>query len=59
MRTAKQKEQLPFGDLVMASYMVWGSGLAAKMVRWAIKTRLVVFRQEPNFLGSSMKGRSV
>jgi hypothetical protein len=54
----KRKQQLPFGDLVMAAYQVWGSGVAAKMLRLAIKERLVVFNGHPHCLGS-MKGRSV
>jgi hypothetical protein len=44
----KEKEALPFGNLVMATYQVWGKDLAAKMVRWALKTRLVVFRDQPS-----------
>jgi hypothetical protein len=54
----KRKQQLPFGDLVMAAYQVWGPGLAAKMLRLAIKDRFVVFNGHPVCMGSSMKGRS-
>jgi hypothetical protein len=54
----KQKLQLPFGDLVMAAYQVWGSVLAAKMLRLAIKEKLVVFNGHPHGAGSSMKGRA-
>jgi hypothetical protein len=55
---AKKKMQLPFGDLVVATYQVWGSGLAAKMLRWAIKERFVLFNGHPHSLISSTKGNS-
>jgi hypothetical protein len=54
----KHKQELPFGDLVMAAYQVWGSCLAAKMLRLAIKDRFVVFNGRPYYLGASMKGKS-
>jgi hypothetical protein len=54
----KQKQQLPFGDLVMAAYQVWGAGLAAKMLRLAIKERFVVFNGHPHGVGNSLKGRA-
>jgi hypothetical protein len=55
----KQKNEMTFGDLIAAAYQVWGCGQAEKMVRLAIHTRLVVFRQPPHFLISSAKGRSL
>jgi hypothetical protein len=54
----KQKRQLPFGAVVTAAYQVWGSRLAAKMLKLAIKEKFVVFNGHPYSLGSSMKGRS-
>jgi hypothetical protein len=54
---AKKKMQLPFGDLVVVTYQVWGAGLAAKMLRWAIKERLVTFNGHQHSLSSSMKGK--
>jgi len=54
----KQKMDLTFGDLIKAAYQVWGSGRAEKMLRLAINTRLVIFREDPHFLMSSAKGRS-
>jgi hypothetical protein len=54
----KQKKKLPFGDVVIASYQVWGKILAAKMVRWAIKTGVIVFSEETPFADASMNGRS-
>jgi hypothetical protein len=53
-----QKQQLPFGAVVMAAYQVWGSRLAAKMLKIAIKEKLVVFNGHPYSLDSSMKGGS-
>jgi hypothetical protein len=55
----KQVDRLPFGDVVVAEYQVWGKDLAAKMVRLAIKARLVVFQTQPPFMGFPVKGRSV
>jgi hypothetical protein len=55
---AKQKMQLPLGNWVVAAYQVWGPGLAAKMLRWAIKTRFVEFNGHPRNLSSSLKGDS-
>jgi hypothetical protein len=54
----KRKQQLPFGDLVVAAYQVWGKALAAKMLKLAIKDRSVVFDGHPYLLGSAMKGRT-
>jgi hypothetical protein len=53
----KRKQQLPFGELVVAAYQVWGASLAAKMLKLAIKDRFVVFNGHPHCLGP-MKGRS-
>jgi hypothetical protein len=50
-----QKKQLPFGAVVMAAYQVWGSGLAAKMLKLAIKAKFVVFHGHSCSLGSSLK----
>jgi hypothetical protein len=54
----KQKQQYPFGDLVMAAYQVWGARLAAKMLRLAIRERLVVFNGHPYGLATSVRGRT-
>jgi hypothetical protein len=54
----KQKQQLPFGDLVMAAYQIWGARLAAKMLRLAIRERFVVFNGHPYGFGSSVKGKA-
>jgi len=54
----KQKQELSFGDLVMATYKVWGASLAAKMLRLAIKDKWVVFSGHRYGLASSMKGRA-
>lgn len=51
--------ELTFGDLITAAYQAWGAGQAEKMVRLAINARLVVFGEQPHFLISSAKGRSV
>jgi hypothetical protein len=56
---ATQKRQLSFGAVVMAAYQVWGSRLAAKMLKLAIKEKFVVFNGHPYSLGSSVKGRPV
>jgi len=55
----KRKAVLTLGDVVEAAYQVWGDDLAAKMVRLAIKTRLIVLREHPQFLISFLKGRSL
>ena len=55
----KQKMKLTFGDLITAAPQVWGAGRAKQMVRSAISAPLVVFREQPHFLTSSEKGRSV
>ncbi|HEY3861445.1 MAG TPA: hypothetical protein VGO59_06100 [Verrucomicrobiae bacterium] len=54
MKTRK-KEELPFGDLVAAAYQVWGDRLAAKMLRLAIKARLIVFRGRRVYLQTSAR----
>jgi hypothetical protein len=55
----KQKDAMTFGDLITAAYQVWGPGQAEKMVRLAIHTRRVVFREPPHFFISLVKGRSL
>jgi hypothetical protein len=55
---ATREKQLPFGAVVMAAYQVFGSGLAANLVKLAIKEKFVVFGGHPYSLGASMKGRS-
>jgi len=54
----KQKMELSFGELIKAAYQVWGSGQAEKMLRLAINTRWVIFREDPHFLISSAMGTS-
>jgi hypothetical protein len=55
----KYKIDLTLGDLIAATYQVWGAGLAEKMVRFAITSRLVVLREQPHALLPSTKGRSL
>jgi hypothetical protein len=55
----KHKNELTLGDLITATYQVWGAGQAEKMVRFAIASRLVVLREQPPLMISSAKGRSV
>jgi hypothetical protein len=52
----KHKHELSFGELVTAAYQVWGAGVAAKMLRLAIKARVVVFNG--HLLGASDKRRA-
>jgi len=56
---SKLKNGMTFGDLITAAYQVWGAGQAEKMVRFAVRTRLVVFCDPPRFLFASEKGRSL
>jgi len=53
----RQQVELTFGGLIAAAYQVWGAAYAEKMVRLAINTRLVVFREQPHSVISSGKGR--
>jgi len=55
----KRNKELTFGDLITAAPHVWGAGRAEKMGRLAGHARLMVFREQPHFLISSAKGRSV
>jgi len=52
----KEKMELSFGDLIKAAYQVWGSGRAEKMLRLAISTRLVIFREQPHFFDFFREG---
>jgi hypothetical protein len=54
----KLRNELSLGDLIIATNQVWGPELAAKMLRFAINSRLVVVRAQPNLLISSARGRS-
>jgi hypothetical protein len=54
----ERKKQLTLGDLIVAAFQIWGAGQAVKMVRLAIKTRQVVFRERAHFLISSAKRRA-
>jgi hypothetical protein len=40
----KPKRELTLGDLISASYELWGTGKAERMVRLAIFARLVRIR---------------
>ncbi|HEV7923862.1 MAG TPA: hypothetical protein VGR14_00795 [Verrucomicrobiae bacterium] len=55
----KNKNELTLGDLITATYQVWGASLAEKMVRFALTSRLVLVREKPQLLVSFAKGRSV
>jgi hypothetical protein len=49
----KKKMKMTLGGLITAAYQVWGAGQGEKMVRWAINSRLVIFREQPHLLISS------
>ncbi|HUD46288.1 MAG TPA: hypothetical protein VMR33_05640 [Candidatus Baltobacteraceae bacterium] len=53
----ERKHDLTLGELIAAAFQVWGAGQAEKMVRFAIKTRQVVFNKPAQFLASSQKRR--
>jgi hypothetical protein len=55
----KQKIEFTLGDLITATYQVWGEDQAEKMVRFAIASRLAVLREQPHLLISSTKWRSL
>jgi hypothetical protein len=55
----KQKKDLTFGDFIVAAYQVWGADQAERMVRSAINSRLVVFRDQPHVWISSGEGRAI
>lgn len=55
----KKKNEFTLGDLITATYQVWGAGHAAKMFRFALTSRLVVVREQAHLLLSSAKVRSV
>jgi|GEM_PF-2236042 hypothetical protein len=55
----KNKNELTLGDLITATYQVWGANLAEKMVRFALISRLVVVREKPQSMIFFAKGRSV
>jgi hypothetical protein len=48
---------LTFNDSVLAAYQLWQAGQSEKMVQLAINALLVVFREQPPLLISSMKGK--
>ncbi len=54
-----QKLELSFGDLIKVVYQVWGSGRAEKMLRQAISSGSVIFREPPIFLASSARELSM
>jgi hypothetical protein len=54
----KRKMELTLGDLIVAAFQIWGAGQAEKMVRLAIKTHRVVFRERAHFLVSAARRRS-
>jgi hypothetical protein len=54
----KRKKELTLGDLIAAAFQIWGADQAEKMVRFACKTRLVVFREHAHLFISSAKRRS-
>jgi hypothetical protein len=55
----KLKNELTLGDLMAATYQVWGTDQAARMLRFALNSRLVVVRNQPPLAITSSKGRSV
>lgn len=44
MKTIRDKKSLTFGDLIAATYRVWGAHRAKGVVRLAVNAHLVVFR---------------
>jgi hypothetical protein len=55
----KAKKIAAFADLITAAHLVWGAKRAALMAQLGIKPVWVAFRNQPPFLISSLKGRSV
>jgi hypothetical protein len=53
----KRKKELAFNDSVMAAYELWQAGQTEKMLQLAINACLVVFREQPDVLISSAKGK--
>jgi hypothetical protein len=49
-RTTGKKRVLTFGDLVAASYRIWGARRAKAFVRLAVNTHLLVFRGRQRFV---------
>jgi hypothetical protein len=49
MKTNSKKMAMKLGDFVAGAYRAWGSRRAKGLVRLALHTRLVVFR-EPQYL---------
>jgi len=53
----KQKQPLPFGDLITAEYEARGSGPAEKLMRVASNACLVVVYGSPQLAASVAAGR--
>ncbi len=53
----QQEKELTLGESLTAAYQLWQAGQNEQMARLAIDTRLVVFREQPQILISSTKGR--
>jgi len=54
----KQDIELTLGDLITAAFQTCGADRAAKIVRLAIGSRAVVFREPQHVLISTSKGWS-
>jgi len=50
MKTNRQKKRLTFGDLVATIYDACETRRARRLVRWAVNTRVVVFRGRQHFV---------
>jgi len=53
----KQKKELTLNESLTAAYQLWGAGQTEKMMRLAINARLVVFREQPQLIIFSAKGK--
>jgi hypothetical protein len=55
----KQKKYFTLGDFIVAAYQVWGADEAERMVRSAINSHLLVFRDQTHVWIASGEGRTI
>jgi hypothetical protein len=55
----KPKMKMAFGDSITAAYEAWGECRGERIAQWASNPRLALVQEQPYFLNSSAKGRSV
>jgi hypothetical protein len=53
----KQNKEMAYSESIMAAYQLWQTGQSEQMVQLAINARVVVVREQPPLLISSMKGK--